>query len=96
MDMDTLPSIELLESTHTFPCTYVVKVIGRSDRGFVGRVVAAVRDYLEAEVDPPYRVKSTSAGRHVSVTLEPTVQTAWDVLALYGRIKDIAGVVLVM
>lgn len=94
--MDTLPSIELLEATHHFPCAYVLKVIGRSERGFIGRVVAAVRDQLEAEVDPPYRVRSTAGGRHVSVTLEPVIQSAWDVLAVYGRIREIAGVVIVM
>ena len=94
--MNSLPSIELLESTHNFPCVYVLKVIGKSDDGFVGRVVAAVRDQLEFDIDPPYRVRTTSGGRHVSITLEPTVDSAWDVLALYGRIQEIAGLVMVL
>jgi hypothetical protein len=58
--------------------------------------VAAVRDQLEAEVDPPYRVRETSGGRHVAVTLEPFVKSAWDVLAVYGRIQEIVGLVLVL
>lgn len=94
--MNSLPSIELLESTHNFPCVYVLKVIGKSDDGFVGRVVAAVRDQLEFDIDPPYRVRATSGGRHVSITLEPTVDSAWDVLALYGRIQEITGLVMVL
>jgi hypothetical protein len=94
--MNTLPAIELLESTHAFPCVYVWKVIGRADGGFVGRVVAAVRDQLESEFDPPYRVRETAGGRHVAVTLEPFVKSAWDVLAVYGKIQEIAGLVLVL
>jgi uncharacterized protein len=94
--MNTLPSIELLESTHTFPGVFVWKVIGKAEGGFIGRVVAAVRDELEAEVDPPYRVRETAGGRHVAVTLEPVVNSAWDVLAVYGRIQEIPGLVLLL
>ena len=94
--MNHLPTIELLESTHTFPGTYVLKVIGKTDNGFVSRVVAAVREQMEADVDPPYGMRSTSGGRHVSVTLEPYFESAWDVIAVYGRIQEIAGVVLLM
>ncbi len=94
--MKTLPSIELLESTHQFPGNYLLKVIGRSEDGFVARVVAAVRDQLELECDPPFRVRGTSAGRHVSVTLEPHFQSAWDVLSVYGRISEIAGLTILL
>ncbi|MFQ5733123.1 MAG: YbeD family protein [Planctomycetaceae bacterium] len=94
--MNALASIDLLESTHDFPCAYVLKAIGRAEDGFVGRVVAAVRDQLEADIDPPYRVKATRAGRHVSVTMEPVMQSAWDVIAVYGRIQDIAGLVFLL
>ena len=52
--MGDLPSIELLESGHVFPGPYMFKLIGRTENGFVGRAVAAVRDALAAEVDPPY------------------------------------------
>jgi uncharacterized protein len=94
--MNTLPAIELLESTHVFPGTYVWKVIGKADGGFVGRVVAAVRDQLESAVDPPYHVRETAGGRHVAVTLEPFVNSAWEVLSVYGRIQEIVGLVLVL
>jgi putative lipoic acid-binding regulatory protein len=92
--MGELPAIELLESTHTFPGPYIFKVIGRSDRGFVARAVAAVRDELAREVDPPYRVRETAGGRHVAVTLEPHVQTAREVLAVYRRLRLMAGLVM--
>jgi uncharacterized protein len=92
--MNELPSIELLESGHIFPGPYMFKVIGKTDNGFVGRAVAAVRDALAAEVDPPYSVRETAGGRYVSVTVETEVQTAEDVLAVYRRVHRLVGLVL--
>ncbi len=40
--MNELPTIELLESMHEFPVVYMFKAIGKADRGFVARAVAAV------------------------------------------------------
>jgi putative lipoic acid-binding regulatory protein len=91
-----LESIELLESTHQFPCPFVFKAIGKADGGFVARVVAVVRDELTGNSDPPYTVRQTSGGRHVAVTLEPHVQTASQVLAVYRRIEQVAGIVMVL
>ncbi len=90
--MDNLPSAELLADTHEFPCPYVFKVIGRSRDGFVALVVAAIREELEEEVDPPYRVRETAAGRHIAVTVEPQVQNAWEVLAVYQRLGQLPGI----
>jgi uncharacterized protein len=92
--MDDLPAIELLEANHHFPGPYLFKVIGKVENGFVARVVAAVRDELGDAVDPPFRVRETPGGRHVSVTLEPIVQTAQQVLMVYKRIRRMAGLVI--
>ncbi len=89
--MDDLPAIELLENNHEFPGPYLFKVIGRVDNGFVARVVAAVRDELAQEIDPPFKVRQSTGGKHISITLEPTVQTAHQVLAVYRRIRQTAG-----
>jgi putative lipoic acid-binding regulatory protein len=94
--VEDLPAIELLENTHTFPGPYTFKVIGLAERGFVARAVAAVRDELAGAVDPPYRVRETASGRHVAVTVEPEVQTARQVLAVYRRLKVIAGLVVLL
>src|SRR5258708_29471979 len=74
--MQYLPAIELLESTHRFPGPYLFKVIGRSEQGFVARTVAAVRDAVAAEGDPPFRGREAGGGRHVAVTLEIPVERA--------------------
>ncbi len=92
--MERLPAIELLERTHQFPCPYTFKVIGRSERGFAARVVAAVRQVLQQDVDPPHRLRHTAGGRHVAVTLEPEMQSARQVLRVYRRLQDTEGVVL--
>ena len=90
-----LPPIDLLESTHSFPGPYMFKVIGKSERGFVARTVAAVREEISLEVDPPFSVRETAGGRHVAVTLQPTMQTAQQVLDVYGRLKSLVGLVMV-
>jgi putative lipoic acid-binding regulatory protein len=92
--MSRLPAIELLEAGHQFPGPYMFKVIGRSENGFVARTVAAVRDEIAAPVDPPYRVRSTPGGRHVSVTLELEVETAEQVLDVYRRLQKLVGLVM--
>jgi len=94
--MDVAPSIELLENTHHFPGPYMFKAIGKSENGFVARVVAAVREELAGEADPAYRIRSASGGRHVAVTLEPQVRTAAQVIAVYRRIRTMDGLVMLL
>jgi putative lipoic acid-binding regulatory protein len=94
--MSRLPSVELLESTHAFPCAYMFKAIGKSEDGFVARVVAAVRQELAGEADPPYSVRETRSGGHVAVTLQPQMQTATQVLDVYRRILQTAGLVMLL
>jgi hypothetical protein len=90
----SLPTIELLEKTHAFPCPYMFKIIGKAEEGFLARVVAVVREELLLEFDPPYSVREAVGGRHLSVTLEPLVQSAQQVLAIYRRLGVLDGVVM--
>jgi putative lipoic acid-binding regulatory protein len=92
--MSVLPTIELLQATHQFPGPFIFKAIGRVENGFSARVVAAVREELGAEVDPPFSVREATGGRHVSVTLVPTLQTVDQVLSVYRRIRTVAGLVM--
>ena len=92
--MYQMPAIDLLESAHSFPGPYIFKVIGRSDRGFLARTVAAVRDELAAEIDPPYRIRETPGGKHMAITLTPQVQTAQQVLDVYRRLGRTEGLVV--
>jgi len=92
----SLPPIELLESRHTFPGPYTIKVIGKAGDNFLARIIAAVRDELRLDVDPPMELKTTKGGRHVSITLEPQVQTPQQVLALYSRLSQTTGLVMLL
>lgn len=92
--LDRHRSLELLEATHHFPCPYSFKAIGRVDRAFAARVVAAVREELGASIDPPFTTRMTAGGRHVAVTVEPTIFQAEEVLAVYERLATVAGMVM--
>lgn len=94
--MEHAKSLELLESTHLFPSRFMIKVIGTTDDDFVGRIVEAVRLELHASINPPYRTRETAGGRHVAITFEPVMKSAEQVLAVYGRIREIKGLVLLL
>jgi putative lipoic acid-binding regulatory protein len=90
----SLPTFDLLEQTHAFPGPFLFKIIGKSDDGFLARVIAVVREELLFDADPPYRIREAAGGRHVSVTLEPIVQSAHQVLAIYRRLGVLDGLVM--
>jgi putative lipoic acid-binding regulatory protein len=89
-------SRRLLDETHEFPCAFMVKVIGVAHEEFVQRVVLAVRQTQQLDEDPPFRYRHTPNGRHVAVTLEPRVNSALEVLAIYREIRRLDGVVMMM
>lgn len=94
--MSNLPDIELLESTHTFPGPYTFKVIGENDASFSGRVMTAVRTVVPASREPAISVRKTASGRHAAVTIEPWVDDGADVLAIYRRLYELEGLVMVL
>ena len=92
MSHDHQPTVEQLEAHHTFPGTFRIKVIGDAADDFEGRVLAVVREEVPAPGAIEHSTRSTSGGRHVSLTLDIHVQDAKQVLALYGRFREIEGV----
>ena len=91
-----LPSIELLESRHTFPGTYTFKVIGDASENFTARVISHVRDELGIDEDPPYSLRTAKGGKHVAITIEPTCNSAQQVLAIYSRLMGMDGMVMLL
>jgi uncharacterized protein len=94
--MSQLPSIELLEATHSFPGTYTIKAIGRSDSRFVARVVAAVREALKSEQDPHYTTRESGDAAHIAVTLEIHVERATQIHDAYNALLSIPDLVLLL
>ncbi len=70
------------------------KVIGAAEENFADRVVEQVRNELQMDIDPPFSVRETAKGKHVAVTLEPECETAQQVIAIYGRLSGMDGVVM--
>ena len=91
-----MPSAELLDQQHDFPCAYTFKVIGRATNEFPARVVAEVRQELQLEDDPPYYCRQTRNGGHVSVTIEPECQSAQQVIAIYARLTGLKELVMLL
>ncbi len=94
--MTELPTVELLESTHVFPTKFMFKVIGKSDGDFLARAVAAVREELKLDADPPFHSRDAVGGRHLSVTVEPNVATPLEVIAVYRRLSQLDGLVMIL
>lgn len=92
----SLPSIEILESSHVFPGPYLFKVIGHAAGNFTGRVVFTVRDELQLQEDPPYTLRNTQNGRHVAISLEPDCETPQQVIAIYSRLMGMDGIVMLL
>jgi len=92
--MDHRPSADLLESSHPFPGVYQIKAIGSSDGGFEERVLAAAAEELASPGEIDCSVRATPGGRHVSLTLDITVQNAEQVRAIYARIREVEGLTL--
>lgn len=94
--MAKLPSIELLESTHTFPGPYVFKVIGIVEGDFAERVLGAVIVVLSEKHGAVLSQRPSGSGRHVSVSIEAQVESAAIVHQLYEELLRLQGLVMVL
>ena len=93
-DTSLADSIAALEKHHEFPTAYMLKVIAFSTPDLVERVSQAACNVLELEHEAlDLRVRDSKNSRYASVTLEPVVQDAAQVLALYQELKKLAGLI---
>lgn len=86
--------LHLLESTHSFPGTYMFKVVGYQRNDFVERVLDAAREVIGGAIPVEYRTRATDSGRHISVTLEPFVDDSDQVLEIYEQLRDVDDVIM--
>ena len=94
MESDHRPSEDLLVSNHTFPGVYQIKAIGSADDDFAARVVEAAAQELASAGEIDHVVRSTPNGKHVSLTMDITVQTPDQVRAIYARLREVKGITL--
>lgn len=93
---DDVDPHELMNATHQFPCSYLFKAIGRDTDNFIGRVLHAVRQELDDASEPPFSSRKSSNGKHVSVTIEPIVESSHQVIAIYDNLKELDGLKMLL
>jgi putative lipoic acid-binding regulatory protein len=91
-------ALRLLEQHHQFPSQYMFKVIGFAGPQFMTAVQAAAESVLGVLENPErqLRCRPSSGGRYLSITLEVVVADAAQVLAIYGALKQVQGVVVLV
>lgn len=95
--LDRQSLIELLESTHSFPCAYMLKAIGTNQDDFVKRCVKAIAATIGVTPDDvPFTTRTTPNGRHVAVTMTPTLTSAEQALEAESMLQRVDGVVMTM
>ncbi len=88
--------VENLEEAHSFPGPYTLKVIGTNDASFIARVLRVARETLELSSDPDHSSRESKSGKHVSVTLELTVESARGVAILYEKLHTVEGLTMLI
>jgi len=93
--MSHIPSKELLEATHSFPCVFTYKVIGLTDSHFESELIKL----FTAELSDPrgrHSKRLSKDSKHVAITLEIPVGSADHVIALYSELINLPGLALVL
>ena len=86
----------LLESVHTFPGQYQIKVIGTASDDFVTRLVSVAGEHMETIEDVVHRVRETPGGRHIAITLELHLHSAAQVHAIYESLRKVDGLTMLL
>lgn len=88
MIMPHIPSVDLLNSTHQFPCVYTFKAIGLTSENFAVTALAAAGESKTSSE------RTTPDGKHVAVTIEVNAKSAEQVVAIYERLLKVTGLVI--
>lgn len=94
--MKGLPSIELLESVHTFPGRYTFKAFGDNSQQLLDAARTAAEFVTKSgeRVDVSYR--PSAKGNHACVTLDVLVDSALEVQQIYLELFAIPQVRLLL
>ena len=85
MPDDPYASLKLrLDEEHRWPCVYMFKFIMRAE---------LLPTFVEILEGHKYTTRSSAEGRHVSVTAELFMESSDEVIALYRKAADFAGVI---
>ena len=91
-DLSKVPSADVLEQAHNFPCRYTIKIIGDSTPAFTH----AIRQVMQGQGrnTRPYESieRASQSGRHSAYTLRWVANSAQEVQEVYLDLQHIAGV----
>ena len=90
------PTEDLLQSVHTFPGPFRIKVIGLSDDAFAERVLAVAQGHVADPADREHSIRATHGGRHLAVTLDLQLQSASQVRAIYADLRQLEGLTMLL
>ncbi|MBW2056738.1 MAG: DUF493 domain-containing protein [Deltaproteobacteria bacterium] len=96
--MEEQEAVDLLNQCHSFPGLYVFKVIGENTSLFYEGVLEEIRRELGQEVEEGrcLSVRESSGRRYLSMTLRLEMESAEQVLRLYGRFSKLEGLKTVL
>ena len=86
-----LPSLELLDTMHSFPGPFVFKIIGDSHDDFIGDALTLAMSPLPHNRELNHTSRKSSGGKHTSLTLTVQVETANEVHLIYERLLTLTG-----
>jgi uncharacterized protein len=84
------------ESLIEFPCEFPLKVMGLAGQDFDSLVVEIVRRHVAEIDDGAVRVKPSSAGKFVSLTVTVWVETKQQLEGLYTELSGHERVLMVL
>jgi putative lipoic acid-binding regulatory protein len=87
-----LPSLELIEASHTFPGLYTFKIIGDSRDDFVADALTQAMAAIGQDREFNHSIRASSSGNHTALTLSVRLENAREVHAVYEKLLKIKGI----
>jgi putative lipoic acid-binding regulatory protein len=86
-----LPSLELLESMHTFPGPFIFKIIGNQRNDFLADALLLATGAIGEQRPSNHSIRISSGGQHIAVTLSIHLKTASEVHLIYANLLKLPG-----
>lgn len=87
-----LPSLELIESQHSFPGPYIFKVIGDNRDEFVADALSLAINALGEDRPFSHSTRPSRAANHIAVTLTVSLNNASEVHLVYENLLKLNGI----
>lgn len=87
----SVPSIDALETAHTFPANYLIKIIGPDSEPFRAGAKKACLKHLGQTAQVEVSERQSKSGQHLALTLRFNVATPQIVQEIYKDLAQLAG-----